>query len=30
LFALYLIFLDPRTKHLFSKSDQPVTSRPVI
>ena len=30
MFALYLIFLDPRTKHLFSKSDQPVTSRPVI
>jgi alpha-1,6-mannosyltransferase len=30
LFALYLIFLDPRTKLLFSKSDQPVTTRPVI
>ena len=30
LFALYLIFLDPRTKQLFSKSDQPVTARPVI
>lgn len=30
LFALYLIFLDPRTKHLFSKSDEPVTTRPVI
>ena len=30
LFALYLIFLDPRTKQLFSKSDQPVTTRPVI
>lgn len=30
LFALYLIFLDPRTKQLFSKPDQPVTSRPVI
>ncbi|MEJ1181597.1 MULTISPECIES: polyprenol phosphomannose-dependent alpha 1,6 mannosyltransferase MptB [unclassified Pseudarthrobacter] len=30
MFALYLIFLDPRTKQLFSKSDQPVTSRPVI
>jgi|SRR5687767_2894421 alpha-1,6-mannosyltransferase len=30
LFALYLIFLDPRTKMLFSKSDQPVTTRPVI
>jgi hypothetical protein len=30
LFALYLIFLDPRTKHLFSKADEPVTTRPVI
>jgi hypothetical protein len=30
MFALYLIFLDPRTKQLFSKPDQPVTSRPVI
>ncbi len=30
LFALYLIFMDPRTKLLFSKSDQPVTTRPVI
>ncbi|MCU1530479.1 MAG: hypothetical protein JWO49_50 [Arthrobacter sp.] len=30
LFALYLIFLDPRTKLLFSKSDEPVTTRPVI
>jgi hypothetical protein len=30
LFALYLIFLDPKTKQLFSKSDEPVTTRPVI
>jgi alpha-1,6-mannosyltransferase len=30
LFALYLIFLDPRTKLLFSKPDQPVTTRPII
>jgi alpha-1,6-mannosyltransferase len=30
MFALYLIFLDPRTKQLFSKPDQPVTTRPVI
>ena len=28
LFALYLIFLDPKTKLLFSKSDEPVTTRP--
>jgi len=26
LFALYLIFLDPRTKHLFSRRDQPLTN----
>jgi len=30
LFALYLIFLDPKTKLLFSKSDEPVTTRPII
>ena len=30
LFALYLIFLDPKTKMLFSKSEEPVTTRPVI
>ncbi len=30
LFGLYLIFLDPRTKLLFAKSDEPVTTRPVI
>jgi alpha-1,6-mannosyltransferase len=30
LFALYLIFLDPKTKMLFSKSDEPVTTRPII
>ncbi|MDN3936576.1 polyprenol phosphomannose-dependent alpha 1,6 mannosyltransferase MptB [Arthrobacter sp. YD4] len=30
LFALYLIFLDPKTKQLFSKPEEPVTSRPVI
>jgi hypothetical protein len=30
LFALYLIFWDPRTKRLFSKSDEPVSTRPVI
>ena len=30
LFALYLIFLDPKTKQLFSKPDEPVTTRPVI
>src|SRR6476620_12233846 len=30
LFALYLIFLDRSTKLLFSKADQPVTTRPVI
>jgi hypothetical protein len=30
LFALYLIFLDPKTKQLFSKPSEPVTARPVI
>ena len=30
LFALYLIFLDPKTKQLFSKPSEPVTTRPVI
>lgn len=30
MFALYLIFLDPKTKQLFSKPDEPVTTRPVI
>jgi alpha-1,6-mannosyltransferase len=30
LFALYLIFLDPKTKLLFTKSDEPVTTRPII
>jgi alpha-1,6-mannosyltransferase len=30
MFALYLIFWDPKTKHLFSKPEEPVTSRPII
>ena len=30
LFALYLIFMDPRTKRLFRKTGEPVTERPVI
>jgi hypothetical protein len=30
LFALYLIFLDPRTKWLFTTTHEPITTRPVI
>jgi alpha-1,6-mannosyltransferase len=30
LFALYLIFLDPRTKWLFTKMHEPIPTRPVI
>ena len=30
LFALYLIFLDPRTKWLFTQMHEPITTRPVI
>lgn len=30
LFALYLIFLDPRTKWLFTKTHEPIPTRPVI
>ncbi|MEO5993510.1 MAG: polyprenol phosphomannose-dependent alpha 1,6 mannosyltransferase MptB [Arthrobacter sp.] len=30
LFALYLIFLDPKTKLLFSKTEEPVSGRPII
>ena len=29
LFALYLIFLDPRTKHLFSRRDQPLSNNVI-
>lgn len=30
LFAMYLIFVDPKTKHLFRKVDQPMPLDPVI